>query len=82
MKTVAPALAFAALLVTYPALAQQEQFTAADTDGDGFLSFEETVAVASKTTPENFKAIDLNGDGKLDYDDFEIGVEEGFLVLD
>jgi len=88
MKTVATALCLGAslflssLVVIPPALAQQDEFNAADANGDGALSMEEITAVAKTTTAENYAAVDLNGDGTLQYDEFEIGVEEGFIVLD
>jgi hypothetical protein len=80
MKSVAIALGIPALFLTSGALAQEDQFKAFDTNGDGRLSVEEVKAAMPKTTDKDIAAIDLNGDGSLTYDEFEIGMEEGFLV--
>ena len=81
MKTVATALLVGALFGVSPALAQQDVFTGADADANGSLTKEELATVAPETSDEDYAAVDLNGDGSLQYDEFEIGVEEGFVVI-
>jgi len=62
------------------ALAQEDKFKAFDTNGDGTLSVEEVAAGMPETTLDNIAAVDLNSSGSLTYDEFEIDIEEGFLV--
>lgn len=81
MKTVATALACGALLVSSLALAQEDRFKSADANGDGALTLEEVTAAAPDTTADKFAAVDLDGNGTLSYDEFELGVEEGYIAL-
>ena len=52
----------------------QTSLDRADTDGNGYLSFEETAAVVSDITRELFDQLDLDGDGKLSR--FELGLAD------
>lgn len=69
MKKVLASLSLLALM-TAPVFAQSEDFAAADTNGDGQISYEEAAAVFEDLTEEVFKAADVDGNGTLDEDEF------------
>jgi len=79
MKTVATALGLAALLASSLAFAAEDKFKAADTNGDGALTFEEALAAMPTTTEEEFKSSDLDGNGTLSPEEFATAVGEGTL---
>lgn len=54
-------------------------FDDADANHDAQLSFEELTAVLPEVTRAQFEALDRNADGVLDYDEFELGVDEGLF---
>jgi len=81
MKTVATALVCGALLASSLAVAQEDRFKSADANGDSALTLEEVTAAAPDTTADKFAAVDLDGNGTLSYDEFELGVEEGYIAL-
>jgi formylglycine-generating enzyme required for sulfatase activity len=52
-----------------------DAFDAADTNGDGKLSYEEALAIITGLTRDQFNALDTNGDGFLSLE--ELGGEDG-----
>lgn len=66
-------------LGTAPASPAGDLFDDADANGDAVLTFDELTSVLPQATPEEFAAVDLNADGKLNYDEFELGLDEGYF---
>lgn len=69
MKKILASLSLVALMGGH-ALAQSEDFTTADTNGDGVISFEEASAVIENLSEETYMAADADGSGDLNNDEF------------
>lgn len=69
MKKVLASLSLLALM-SAPVFAQSEDFSAADTNGDGQISYEEAAIVFDGLTEDEFKAADTDGNGSLNEDEF------------
>ena len=65
------------LLLATPALADQHM--AADTDGDGMISFEELSAANPDVTQEAFDSADSDGDGMLNDEEMTAAAEAGTI---
>lgn len=72
-------LAFALVLAT-PGLALAQE-VAADTDGDGLLSWEEVQAAYPDVTEEAFVASDTDGSGALDEAELAAAYEAGTIPM-
>lgn len=54
--------------------ANAAEFAEVDKNIDGYISFEEFIAVKPDITEDAFKAIDINQDGQVDADEFAAAV--------
>ena len=65
------AVACATALLSTAALAAEGDFTKADQDTDGALSYQEVLSVMPTLTADQFKAADADGNGSLSQAEFE-----------
>ena len=70
-KTFAAAVLIGTLTVSSAALAEGTSFQKADSNQDGFLSFDEITVVMPDMSEEVFKTADVNQDNLLDPVEFE-----------
>jgi len=75
MKTTPIFIATAALLLSTSAFAASNDFTKADTNGDGRVTPEELVVAIPEMTDAKFKAADANGDGVLSQEEYEVAMK-------
>lgn len=80
MRTVAGALALAALLALPEADVGAVQFDDVDMDDNQALTYEEVSAVIPDTSAENFTKADVDKSGTLDQNEFERALEQGLIV--
>ncbi|KAA9006700.1 EF-hand domain-containing protein [Histidinibacterium aquaticum] len=72
-------LAFGGLMLT--AMAVFAQMADVDTDGDGYASFDELVAVYADVTEEQFAELDTDGDGTLSEEEMTAAMDSGALSM-
>lgn len=70
-KSIVAAVLFGALTASSAVLAQDVTFDAADSNQDGFVSFEEISAVMPDLSEDAFKSADTDQDNLLNPDEFE-----------
>ena len=75
MKKVVLALGLAAMIAG-PALAQETDFAAVDTDGNGQVTMDEATAAGWTWSQEDFTAADADGDGSLNAEEFAAATSE------
>lgn len=69
MKKILASLSLVALMGA-PVYAQSEDFTAADINGDGQITYEEAATVIEGLTEDMFNAADADASGALNEDEF------------
>lgn len=67
-------LALATITLLAANSANATEFIEVDKKADGYLSFEEFIAVMPDITEDASRAIDINQDGQVDADDFAAAV--------
>ena len=65
------AIAFATALLSTAAIAAEGDFTRADTNTDGALTYQEVLAIMPGMTTDQFRAADSDGNGTLSQTEFE-----------
>jgi len=67
------------LFVAGAAMAGDEKFTAADTNGDGALTIDEVAVAMPTATPDAFVSADTDQSGTLTEDEFVAALNNGVL---
>ncbi len=77
--TKSPFATGAALMLVLPVMAQAAEFTAMDTNQDGYLTVSELQAALPDLSEDDFNAVDVNADGVLNEAEVAAAQSEGIF---